>query len=807
MKSYWKPRVKASFVAALVALAAIAFGQEVVENESFKGPKTTVRYSMWGGASEVETARVICREFVRLNPDLRIEVAVYPWGQYWAKVQTQTASGLAPDVLSFASMMFGVWTARGALMPLDDLAAASKLDVSKFHRPAIENCRWGGKLYALPLEMPLWTVIYSKDRFEESNIPKSEWPKPDVPMTWDEFNSLARRLTLRNRDGTYRQYGMSAGQNWNNCMLEMDGGRLVDRPIDPTRSTALDPRVISAATQLFEAQYGHRTTLGASPLAAGSFTASTDVLLLSNRFAMGTTGPWTLKELTERGVRWGLTPLPTGKMPYQMIGVNSVGIYSASKHPREAYRFVEFMVSPFVQRIIGGSLKGVPALIEAKDSFINNQAGVPGVEAYLKTLEYAEPGITSSNSYVLGERDKWISETDTLLDAEYDRRLAALPRKGNAIDPAAFRQFEDEMSAYVQATVKKQVEKLDERLRGAFARAQRPPPSPFVSRVLPMIMVAAFAAFLALYFVTARKSRAEKDEPEGRMQPAGYLFIAPWLIGFCCFVFGPIIASILLSFTEWNMISPPTWVGAQHYVELPQDEKFLIGLKNTFTYAIFAIPISLIGGLFTAGLLTSRVKGANLFKALLYFPALMTGAEAAVLWVNMLDKDRGVINLILGKLGVAPVNWMDQSHAMMSVLMMNVFWVGGAMLIYYAAMRQIPASLYEAADLDGASAARKFMKITIPMLSPVILFMIVMSTIGAFQVFTPALFFAKSSTSIGEPGDALRFYSVNMYDAAFNNLRMGEACSYAIILFAIIFTITMIQMRFARRFVHTESAP
>jgi multiple sugar transport system permease protein len=128
------------------------------------------------------------------------------------------------------------------------------------------------------------------------------------------------------------------------------------------------------------------------------------------------------------------------------------------------------------------------------------------------------------------------------------------------------------------------------------------------------------------------------------------------------------------------------------------------------------------------------------------------------------------------------------------------------MIIYYAGMKQVPAVLYEAAEIDGAGPFRKFFSVTIPMLSPVILFMVVMTTIGAFQVFTPALFFAGDSTTVGQPGDSLRFYAVNVYDEAFNNLKMGSACCYAIILFLLIFLITMLQMKLSKRFVHTEGA-
>jgi multiple sugar transport system permease protein len=161
------------------------------------------------------------------------------------------------------------------------------------------------------------------------------------------------------------------------------------------------------------------------------------------------------------------------------------------------------------------------------------------------------------------------------------------------------------------------------------------------------------------------------------------------------------------------------------------------------------------------------------------------------------------VNRILGWVGVTPINWLGENWAFTTVVLMNIFWIGGSMIIYYAGMKQIPQSLYEAADIDGANFVRKFISVTIPMLSPVILFMVVVSTIGAFQVFTPALFFARSSNLIGEPGDALRFYSVNIYDEAFNNLNMGKACCWAFILFLIIFAVTMIQMKLSKRFVHT----
>ena len=783
-----------------------AFAEEIVENSDHAGPKTTIRYAMWGGATEVLYAREICASFVKKHPDIRVSVGVYPWGQYWAKLQTQAASGLAPDVISLYAEAMGVWIARGALLPLDDFVTSSGLDLSQYHRAAIENCRWEGRLYSMPMEIPLRTVIYCIDRFEQSGIPREQWPRPDRAMTWEEFKSLAARLTLRKPDGSFLQYGMAGTNRWNRVMARMYGGDFTDRQVDPTRATVTGNAALERAlTEIFQTQYGDRISLGAVPLSAGAFL-NDSVIVLSGKFAMGMSGPWALPALKEAGLRFGLTPMPRGPRPSQLVGLNSVGIWSASKHPAAAWKFLEHTGSIEVQSIYGRRLKGVPALIAAKDSFIHNDYGIEGCEAYLFDLPIAAPDLTSSNSYLDSAILKWFSQTETALNAEYDRRLAALPRDKGRIVEAGRKAFVEGMNRFVEQTIAKRLPTLQEDLERSFTLAARPKPGRFVKVTLPMILATALLVFFVLYVRFVRSHRAPSPSIARReTNLAGYLFIAPWLIGLACFVIGPILAAVVLSFTDWNMIRPPEWIGARNFLDLPGDQRFAIGLRRTFLYAALVIPISLAGGLFTAGLLTCDIRGRDAFKAIFYFPSLFTGAAAAVLWVNMFNKEYGVVNRALSFLGIAAVNWLDEGHAFGTVVLMNVFWIGGAMIIYYAGMKQIPASLYEAADIDGAGPVRKFLFITIPMLSPVILFMVVMTTIGAFQVFTPALFFAESSSVIGQPGDALRFYSVNVFDEAFNNLRMGRACAYAVVLFVIIFAVTMVQVRLSRRFVHTEN--
>ena len=792
-------------IMAAVSLLPFRAAAEIVENQSFTGAKTTIRYSLWGGADEVENSRQAARAFVEKNPEIRIDMGVYPWGQYWAKLQTQMASGLAPDVMQFFSGSFGIWVARGALMPLDQLAADSKYSLDDFFPVTVANCRWNNRLYALPTDIAGWSVVYSTDLMEQSGIPKSEWPKSDEAMSWKDFQALAKRLTLRNPDGSIAQYGMSAGQNWNLTMLGKDGGDYVDRPVNPTRSAvAGNEKLAKALVDLFQSEYADVTTLGPKPLSAGAFTVSSDSLLLNPSIAMGTTGPWALKQLQSAGVHFRTTPVPHGDRHHALINVNSLAIFAGCKHPAEAWKFVQYMTSVEVGRERASRLGGIPPRKSAVPAFLNNKYGIPGGEAFIHDLNVASPALTVEVTSITKARDDWMRSTEEAIAAEYDRKLAALPKP---ISPASQQKFVAEMNAMIDRQNRDTLPQLDATITAAIQENRPRPTNALVGQILPLASLIGLILLATAYLRgVSREQKSSTPRLNGRVTKGGVFFLTPWLIGLTCFVIGPILASLVLSFTNWNMISSPQWVGFQHYLDLGSDARFLTGIRVTFTYAAIVIPISLAGGLFTAGLLTTGIRGADFFKALIYFPALFTGAETAVLWTNMLNKEHGILNYALSWFGISGPDWMDTGHAFYAVILMNVFWVGGAMIVYYAGMKQIPPALFEAADLDGASAARKFRSITIPMLSPVILFMVVMTTIGSFQVFTPALFFAGSSTEIGAPGDSLRFYAVNIYDKAFNNLQMGHACCYAIILFLIIFAITYAQLRLAKRFVHTEAS-
>ncbi|MCM8768655.1 MAG: extracellular solute-binding protein, partial [Candidatus Omnitrophica bacterium] len=297
------------FLIFLIGLATSLLAEEIIENPHYPGRKTTIRHALWGGAGEVEYSREICRQFVNRYPDIRLSVSVYPWGQYWAKLQTQMAAGLAPDVVSFYTFNLGVWVTRGALRPLNDLIISSQINLNNFHPTAVEVCTWNNQLYCMPVEIPMRVLIYSFDRFQERGIPVENWPKANRPLSWEQFTNLCRQLTITEKDGSIIQYGFGVGPHWNEIMVGLYGGRMFDRQVNPTRPTVLGNAALKKGLlDVFSAQYGERNTLGAIPLAAGAF--ATTHLLLSPRFAMTIAGPWDLPPLRKAGVRFGLSPLP-----------------------------------------------------------------------------------------------------------------------------------------------------------------------------------------------------------------------------------------------------------------------------------------------------------------------------------------------------------------------------------------------------------------------------------------------------------------------------------------------------------------
>ncbi|HEY0187090.1 MAG TPA: sugar ABC transporter permease [Cellulomonas sp.] len=294
---------------------------------------------------------------------------------------------------------------------------------------------------------------------------------------------------------------------------------------------------------------------------------------------------------------------------------------------------------------------------------------------------------------------------------------------------------------------------------------------------------------------TSRRKRAESR--------AGYTFLSPWLIGFFVLTAGPMIASLYLSFTDYDLFSSPQFTGLDNYRRLFTDSNFVQAAKVTVTYVLVGTPVKLISALAVAMLLNNSHRGQGFYRSAFYLPSLIGGSVSiAIVWKAMFIDDGIVAQVIdlLGGTDAASGGWVGSTSKTMPMLILLTVWQFGApMVIFLAGLKQVPTELYEAAEVDGAGAVRKFLKITIPMLSPVLFFNLLLETIHAFQIFNSA-FIISSGT--GGPARSTLFYTLYLYFRGFRDFQMGYASAMAWVLVVVVGLVTLVLFRTSNAWVH-----
>lgn len=279
-----------------------------------------------------------------------------------------------------------------------------------------------------------------------------------------------------------------------------------------------------------------------------------------------------------------------------------------------------------------------------------------------------------------------------------------------------------------------------------------------------------------------------------------YLFILPWLIGFLVFALYPILASLYYSFTDYDIISSPKFIGLDNFRELFQDELFYKSILVTLKYTFISVPLGLFLSLIFAMLINMKIPARGFFRTAMYFPSMVSGVSMSLLWFWIFNPEAGIFNYILSLFGVKGPAWfLDEKFAMWGLIIMTFWGVGAGMIIFLAGLQGVPASLLEAAKLDGAGKWRSFWSVTFPMISPVFLFQLIMAVIESFQVFTQAYVMTQ-----GGPNYSTRFYVFNVYVSAFKDFRLGYAAAMAWLLLVAILIVTVIIMKSSNRFVYYE---
>ncbi|HOP56178.1 MAG TPA: sugar ABC transporter permease [bacterium] len=281
-----------------------------------------------------------------------------------------------------------------------------------------------------------------------------------------------------------------------------------------------------------------------------------------------------------------------------------------------------------------------------------------------------------------------------------------------------------------------------------------------------------------------------------------YLCISPWIAGFLIFTAGPIVASLFFSFCNYDVVTPPNWVGIQNYKRLISDPLFWQSLKVTSYFSLVSVPLGIALSLIIAILLNQNIKGLTWFRTIYYMPSVISGVAVALLWMWIFNPEFGVLNFLLWKLFhiQGPAWLMSEEWVIPALIIMSLWGIGGDIVIYLAGLQGIPTELYEAAEIDGANSFNKFLNITIPMMSPVLLFTLIMGIINSFQVFTQAYVMTR-----GGPHYASLFYVLYIYQNAFQFFSMGYASALSWILFLIILALTFLIFKSSPLWVYYES--
>ncbi len=286
----------------------------------------------------------------------------------------------------------------------------------------------------------------------------------------------------------------------------------------------------------------------------------------------------------------------------------------------------------------------------------------------------------------------------------------------------------------------------------------------------------------------------------------GLLFVSPWIIGFCSFIVYPVIASLYYSLCEYSVLMPAHFIGLGNYTDLMTDDVFWQTLGNTVYYSMIAVPLGTILAIILALLLNVDTKGRAIYRTIFFLPTLVPMVALAILWMWILNGNFGILNYLLSLVGIDGPGWLVDPHWSKPGLIITSLWgVGQAMIIYLAGLQDVPQELYEASELDGARYWKKTWHVTLPMISPVIYFNVIIGIINAFQLF--AVPYVLSSTGngtagTGYPARSLLFYTMYLYDNAFRYLRMGYASAMAWIMLIIILILTFITTKYSQKYIY-----
>jgi multiple sugar transport system permease protein len=779
-------RLLLALLVVLLPLAARADPQSIV-----------LRFRYWGDPKEIAVIGQTIKSFEHDHPGVTVHgERVSAGDSYLQKLLVEQTAGLTPDVI-FAADSYPALAGRGVLMDLMPLVKADpSVHLSDYYPEDLKVFTLDGKLYALPRDIaPMGLIYYNKTLFDKAHI-----PYPDGSWSWDytphpergnkDFLTVALKLTHTSSNPSQSVFGYGAGDSsWTmDNFIYSTGADVVDNIFHPTKVLYNDPRVVKAMQLTQDLSYKYNVCPSLVDLQS-SGAAGTHDLFAQGRLGMYCCGIWEVPRFREQitNFDWDIAPFPAGPTGLHGVqtGWSGYGISSGTKHKQLAWELVKYL------------------------------AGPPGLSR-LASSGLAQPAIAKlSNSPLWLDNNRPRNRKLTIEEVPWVHFAVICPLwpqiNTEIINPKEQLVWNDSLTA------QQAIDQFEPKAQEMLDQLNHPPYYPKLNWWGTLaFMIAVALAIVSWVAWGARRDIVTKRRLGNRSEVrAGWLFVSPWIIGATIFVLAPMLVSLVLAFSSWDMLSPARWVGMNNIATMAGDDRFWKSLQVTLVYTVFSVPIGVIGALLLALLLNTKIKGQPVFRTLYYLPSVASAVAASLIWMKVFDPETGALNTVLSFLhinlffkwiGLADptkgyVIWLqDERTALASLIIMSLWGVGGGMVIFLAGLQGIPQSYYDAADVDGANVWQKFRHVTIPLLTPTIFFSLIMGIIGSFQVFTQGLVMTD-----GGPNNATLFYVLYLYQNAFNYLKMGYASALAWVLFIIILAITLVQIRMSK-WVYYEGA-
>ncbi len=760
----------------------------------------------------------VIREFERRFPQYKLRVLNMGAGSMNPqKLMTSIVGNVPPDVVNQDRFTISDWASRKAFQPLNELIERDKAKdkncptPDKYYESVWREASYGNHVYGIPTGADNRALYWNRTIFAKraTELRAAGLDPTRPPKTWSELLQYSKVLTEFNSDGSLKIAGFlpNYGNSWlymfafqNNAPFLSEDGK--------TCTLATDP--VKESLKFMKAGYDLEGGYSLAQTFTSGFQGGENDPFIIGKVAMKIDGDWILNSLSRYGptLDFGATvpPVPDDRF-------NQTGRFAAEKDKYITWVGGFSLAIPVGAKNRDGGWEFIKFSTSAEGRHIEYEAQREWERRKGRVFVPRLAALIAANDFLLHE---FLPADDRLAAAlkihvdlmPYGRIRPATPvgqvlwdEHVRAIDNACLGALSiDAALLEGQQSVQREIDAVNSIDSKPVIDSQIP-----VYLSISIIGLALIGALV--YHRTRRLGRLESSDARW-----AYLFVSPWVFGFAVFTVGPMVASFFFSFTQYNVLSPAHWAGMENYNVLFREDfdKILKAFGNVFYLGAVGVPLGLLTGLAVALLLNNAVRGMRFYRTAFYIPSIVPAVASAVLWTWLLtpDSNKGLINsawrgTVGAAFGLQPPGWFTVPEwAKPGLVVMGLWGAGGGMLLWLAGLKGISTTLYEAASIDGATPARQLWSITLPQLSPIIFFNMIVGVIGAVQQFDTVYVIASGGTG---PNDSLLTPVLHLFRNGFNYFKMGYASALAWIIFLIILALTGLQFIISKKWVHYES--